>query len=402
MTRSLADRPAVEGGRPVRAAFLPVAAPRVTERQIAEVVDTLRSGWLATGPKTAAFERDFAAYVGTAEAVGLTSGTAALQLALELADVGAGDEVITSPLTYVASAHEIVRRGAVPVFADVDERTCNIDPQELPRRITPRTKALLLVHFGGRPCPMERCAATAALHGLVLLSDSAHSIETRCGGRRLAEWFAASAFSFHPVKNLTTGEGGMLATDRLAWAETARRLRLHGVTRDAWSRETGGQPGYDVRWLGHKCNMSDLQASLGLHQLADLEANLVVRETLCAEYDRLLAGQPGLTLPPPADPGDRHARHLYAVQLDLDRLRVGREAIAAALRAENVGTAHHYPALHRTSYYRERFGFEGDPLPRARRVAERSLTLPLHLCMDESDVRSVAEALVKLLDFYAR
>ena len=240
-------RPAVAGGAPVRETFLPFAAPTIDEDEIAAVVATLRSGWLATGPRTAEFERAFADYVGTRHAVGLTSGTAALGLALEVAGVGPGDEVVTTPLTYVATVHEIAHRRALPVLADIDPRTFNLDPRQVEERLTPRPKAILLVHFAGRPCAMEAFVDLARRHGLALVSDAAHAIETRYAGRGLATWGPLTAYSFHPIKNLTTGEGGMIATDDPPAVETLRSLRLHGVTADAWSRgQKRDVPAWDV------------------------------------------------------------------------------------------------------------------------------------------------------------
>jgi len=395
------DRPAVVGGTPVRETFLPFAVPQIGDEEIAAVVDTLRSGWLATGPRTAEFERAFAEYVEMPHAVGLTSGTAAIGLALEMAGVGPGDEVVTTPLTYVATVHEIVHRGATPVLADIDARTFNLAPEAVAQRLTARTRALLLVHFAGRPCAMDAFAEIARRGGLTLVSDSAHAIETRYAGRGLATWFPLSAYSFHPVKNLMTGEGGMVATGDGAWAEALRALRLHGVTSDAWSRRDGTVgPAWDVRRLGYKCNMSDLQASLGLVQLRHLDERLERREALWAIYDDGLAGVRGVTVPPEEPAGNRHARHMYNVLIDPQRTGIGRAAFCDALRRENVGTGHHYPAVHRTTLYRERLALTDAELPRASSVSDRIVTLPLHPGMSDADARTVVEAVRRIVEYY--
>ena len=402
MKTATRDRPAVAGGTAVRETFLPFAAPTIGDEEIAAVVATLRSGWLATGPRTAEFERAFAAYVGTAHAVALTSGTAALGLALELAGIGPGDEVVTTPLTYVATVHEIAHRGATPVLADVDPRTFNLAPEAVEARIGARTKAILLVHFAGRPCAMDAFVEIARRRGVALLGDAAHAIETRYADRGLATWCPLTAYSFHPVKNLTTGEGGMVATDDRAAAEALRSLRLHGVTSDAWSRsDPASGPAWDVRRLGYKCNMSDLQASLGLVQLAHLEERWSRRAELWATYEAGLAGIPGIATPPAEPRGCRHARHMYNVLIDQGRIGIGREAFTAALGRENVGTGHHYPAVHRTTLYRERLGLTDADLPCASSVSDRIVTLPLHPGMTDADARSVIEAVRRIVEYYA-
>lgn len=381
-----------------RSSWLPVSAPLIEAAEIAEVVATLRSGWLTGGAKTSAFEEQFAAYVGTRHAIGLNSGTAAVELALEIAGIGCGDEVITTPLTFVATAHAILKRRAVPVFADIDATSFNLDPQAVASRIGPRTRAVLAMHFAGRPCAMPQLERLAARHGLLLISDAAHAIEAHAVGRPLATWSCVSAFSFHPTKNLTTGEGGMIATDDGAWAERARQLRLHGLSRAAWDRSRGGAAApLDVELLGHKFLMSDLQASLGLHQLAALERRHAHRARLVGIYDEGLAGLEGLQLPAAPSPRDRHAHHLYTVLVDRRVTGLDRQAFCAALQDAKIGTAHHYPALHQTSYYRDRFGWRAEDCPRAAAIAERIVTLPLFAGMSADDAHSVVAAVRRIL-----
>ncbi len=393
--------PAIAGGRPVRDRFLPFVVTRVSEEAIREVVDTLRSGWLASGPKTRDFEDRFAEYVGQRHAVGVSSGTAALALSLEVAEVGPGCEVITSPLTYVATAHEILHRRATPVFADIDRHTFNLDPQQVEQRITKKTRAILLVHFAGRPCDMDRFHALAERHHLVLVSDSAHAIESRYDNDRLARRSALNAFSFHPIKNLTTGEGGMVTTDNPEWASRMRLLRLHGVCRDAWERHGDRDMSpVDVTALGYKCDMSDVQASLGLHHLKQLEQNLETRERLSSIYDQAFGEIGEIDVQAPVRPSDRHARHLYPVVVDTDRLRMSGARFRTALRAENVGSGHHYPAVHRTTFYRGLLGLPETELPNSTEVSERIVSLPLHPSMDEADVRSVIEAVERIVEYH--
>ncbi|MDX1387924.1 MAG: DegT/DnrJ/EryC1/StrS family aminotransferase [Acidobacteriota bacterium] len=389
---------ALHGGAPVRRSFLPFAVSRFSEIEIAEVADTLRSGWVTTGPKTERFENEFARYVGNRHAVGVSSGSAALNLALEAAGIGPGDEVVTTPLTFVATAHAILHRGAVPVFVDVDRRTLNLDPEIVERRLTDRTRAILPVHFAGRPCDMETLSAIADAHRLVLVSDSAHAIEAVHRGRKLARWSRINAFSFHPIKNLTTAEGGMLTTDDDDLAAELRLLRLHGLSKDAWSRHRGEAfTPADARLLGHKCNMTDLQASLGIHQLARLDDNLARRTRLFEIYDRGFQDLPGIEVPSPLARGGRHAMHLYVVLLDADRLGLDRVGFCKALKAENIGTGHHYPSLHRMTLYRERLDYEDSDLPNSAWVADRIVSLPLYPSMSDEDADSVIEAVRKIV-----
>lgn len=389
----MTNKPAIEGGRPVRDTFLPFARPTITEREIGEVVRTLESGWLATGPRTRQFEEAFAQYIGNRFAVGVTSGTAALALALEVAGIGAGDEVVTTPLTFAATAHQVLLRGAVPVFADIERRTFNIDPDRIEEAMTERTRAILVVHFAGRPCAMDVIQRIADKRGIAVISDSAHAIEALFRGRKLAETAGISAFSFHPNKNMTTGEGGMVATDREDWAKELRLLSFHGIDRAA---RLGG----DVIRLGNKYNMSDLQAAIGLHQLAALEQNHAARTRLFGLYQSAFVGARGIIPPPPPAASDRHALHMYNILVDIDHLGVTRDGFCEALKAENVGAGVHYSSLHQMTYYRERFGFKRDDFPNSAHVSDRILTLPLYPSMTDADAGTVVEAVLKLAAFY--
>ncbi len=378
--------------------FLVFGSPAIGEAEIAEVVATIRSGWLGTGPRVQRFEADFRAYVGCAHAVALNSCTAGLHLALEVLGIGPGDEVITTPLTFSATANVIVHVGARPVFADVDPQTMNLDPEAVARAVTPRTKAILPVHLAGRPCEMHALLEVAQRHGLAVVEDAAHATEARYRGRPIGSIGDLTAFSFYVTKNLVTGEGGMLTTNNAAWAEEIRVKALHGISRDAWERYSaeGFQP-YDTLFPGYKYNMTDIQAALGIHQLARLEANLAVRERHWRRYDEAFAGHPLLTTPAPADPRDRHARHLYTVLLDVDRAEMSRNQFIIRLKAENIGTGIHFTALHLHSFYAKTFGFTRGQFPVAEFIGDRTVSLPLSAKLTEEDVEDVIAAVFLVL-----
>ena len=374
-------------------------SPAIGEEEIAEVVATLRSGWLGTGPRVQRFEAAFRAYVDCAHAVALNSCTAGLHLALQILGIGPGDEVITTPLTFSATANVIVHVRATLVFADVDPRTMNLDPDAVARAVTPRTKAILPVHLAGRPCDMDALMQIAQRHGLAVIEDAAHATDARHRGRPIGSIGDLTAFSFYVTKNLVTGEGGMLTTNNAAWAEEIRVKALHGISRDAWKRYSaeGFQP-YDTLFPGYKYNMTDLQAALGIHQLARLEANLAVRERHWRRYDEALRGHPLLTLPAPADPRDRHARHLYTVLLNTDRARMSRNEFIVRLKAENIGTGIHFTALHLHSYYAKTFGFTRGQFPVAEFIGDRTVSLPLSAKLTDEDVEDVIAAVFRVLE----
>lgn len=381
-----------------RDTFLVFGSPAIGEEEIAEVVATLRSGWLGTGPRTARFEADFRQYVGCAHAVALSSCTAGLHLALEALGIGPGDEVITTPLTFSATANVVVHAGARPVFADVDPATMNLDPEAVARAVTARTRAILPVHLAGRPCDMDALRAIAARHGLRVVEDAAHATEARYRGRPIGSLSDLTAFSFYVTKNLVTGEGGMLTTENPAWAEEIRLKSLHGLSRDAWTRYSaeGFQP-YDTLYPGYKYNMTDVQAALGIHQLARLEANLRIRERHWRRYDEAFADHPALTVPAPTDPRDRHARHLYTLLLDPGRAGMDRNTLVARLKAENIGTGIHFTALHLHSYYATTFGYRRGQFPAAERIGDRTLSLPLSAGLTDEDVEDVIAAVRRVL-----
>ena len=380
------------------AASVPFARPLIGDAEIHEVLDVLQSGWLTTGPRVRQFERRFAEYTGAPHAVAVNSCTAALHLALVAAGVGPGDEVITTPLTFCATANTIVHVGATPVFADIDPLTWNLSPEAVASAITSRTRAILPVHYAGRPVDVAAFRALADRHGLTLIEDAAHCAEGIVDGAHVGTTADFSCFSFYATKNLTTGEGGMLTT--AADASVVDRIRitaLHGMSRDAWARYEGrGLADYDVVLPGFKYNMMDLQAAIGLHQLDRLEDNLRRRQAIWAQYDEGLAALP--VVRPAADrPGVRHARHLYTILVDRDRCGVDRAELAAELADRGVATSLHFKALHLHSFFASRFGHRRGQFPHAEYVSDTTLSLPLSAATTDDEVGTVVDAVQSIL-----
>ena len=352
------------------------APPSIGPREIAEVVATLESGWLSTGPRVHAFEQAFADYVGVPHAIALNSCTAALHLALLAAGIGPGDEVVTTPLTFCATANVIVHTGAEPRFADVDAATWNLTPASAASALTPATRAVVPVHYAGRAADVSGFRALATRAGIALIEDAAHAVESVSAGAKIGTTGDATCFSFYATKNLTTGEGGMLTTASDEWAAFARVASLHGLSRDAWARYSAGASAqYDVTMPGYKYNMMDLQAALGLHQLAGLDARLRHRNAIWRMYDEGLADLP-ITRPAGVPDGDVHGRHLYTILVNPES-GWSRDALAAALAADGVSTSVHFRALHLHSYYAQRFNLTRGMFPVAELVSDRTLSLPL-------------------------
>lgn len=396
---------AIEGGRPVRETFLPFGVPAIGEEEIDEVVATLRSGWIGQGERVVRFEREFATAVGAEHAVAVSSCTAALHLALVVAGVGPGDEVLVPALTFAASATAVLHAGARPVFCDVDPETLLLHLDDAAARVTARTRAVMPVHFGGLPCDLPAVQAFAAEHELTVVEDAAHAVGTKLDDRPIGSFGTYCCFSFYANKNLTTAEGGMIALDDDAAANSLRMLRLHGLSTDAWRRyaDRSFVPSA-VHALGFKYNLTDLQAAIGIHQLAKVERFQARRETLAARYDEELAGLPGVALQPRVLPGraTRHGLHLYLLLLDPAAFEVGRDEIVAALRAENIGAAIHYRALHLEPYFSELFGHAPEEFPHSLEAGSRVITLPLTPGMSDDDADDVVRATTKVLSRYNR
>jgi dTDP-4-amino-4,6-dideoxygalactose transaminase len=387
---------------PVRDNYLVFGSPQLLEEDIDEVVATLRSGWIGTGPRAARFERDFADYTGVPHAVSMNSCTAALHLALVTMGLEPGDEVIVPSMTFAATANVVIHAGGRPVFADVDRRTMCLDPDDAAGRITSRTRAILPVHFAGRPCDMDRLVPLAEAHGLALIEDCAHAIETTYRGRHAGTFGEVGCFSFYATKNVVTGEGGMFITSDERRAALAKSLALHGLDGDAWKRfSDDGFKHYEVTAPGFKYNMTDIQAALGIHQLARVESNLQRRNEIWARYDTAFADLPVL-VPAPEEAGTRHARHLYTLLVDLDQVRLDRDAIQAALHDQRIGTGIHYRALHLHAYYRTALGHQRGDLPSSEWISDRTISLPLSPKLTDRDVDDVIGAVRETMDRASR
>jgi len=371
---------------------VPFSPPDIGGAEIAEVIATLEGGWLSTGPRVRRFEEAFAAYVGAPHAIALNSCTAGLHLSLLAAGVGPGDEVITTPLTFCATANVIIHAGATPVFADIDPTTGNLDPAAVDAAITPRTRAVIPVHYAGRPVEVGAFQALARRRNLALVEDAAHCVEGVADGRKIGTTADFTCFSFYATKNLTTGEGGMVTTASAEAAELMRVASLHGMSRDAWSRyQQVGPTRYDVVLPGFKYNMTDLQAALGLHQLAALGERHARRVQISQRYDEALAGLPiGTFVAVP--PASVHARHLYTILVDPQSSGLSRDDLAELLAASGIASSVHFPAVHLHRYYAERFGFVRGQFPHAERIADTVLSLPLSPALTDRQVEAVIRA----------
>jgi dTDP-4-amino-4,6-dideoxygalactose transaminase len=375
-----------------RDSFLPFSLPLIAEDEIALVVETLRSGWITTGPKVKRFEAEFAEAVDGRHTIAVNSATAALHLALEALGITAGDEVLVPTMTFAATAEVVVYLRAVPVLVDCEPDTLNIDPAAAEAAVTPRTRAIIPVHFAGHPCDMDPLTDLSRRHGLKVIEDAAHTLPARYKGRRVGTMSDVACFSFYATKTITTGEGGMIATDNAELSDRMRMMSLHGISRDAWKRYTSeGSWFYDVVDTGYKYNMTDVAAALGIGQLAKQHAFWEARRRIAARYNEAFADLPEIRTPV-ARPEVEHSWHLYVIQLDLDRLRIGRDAVIDALKTANIGTSVHFIPLHLHSYYRHRFGHCRSDFPRASAAFDRILTLPLYPRMTEADVEDVISA----------
>lgn len=372
--------------------FLVFGSPLIGQPEMDEVQDCLHSGWLGTGPKVARFEREFAAYTGAEHAAALNSCTAGLHLALVALNLQPGDEVITTALTFCATINAIIHAGAVPVLADIDPSTLNIDPESVRRAITPRTKAILPVHFAGRCCNMDALMAIAEEHGLKVVEDCAHAIETTWHARHAGTFGDFGCFSFYVTKNVVTGEGGMVLAKRREDLERIKILGLHGMSADAWKRFSDeGYTHYMVVEAGFKYNMMDIQAAIGIHQLARVEKNYKVRKGHWARYNELLKDLP-LTLPAPDEPHARHALHLYTVLVE-EAGGVTRDQLLTRMTHEGIGVGVHYLSLPEHPYYQERFGWRPENWPTAMDIGRRTMSLPLSAKLTADDIEDVSRAL---------
>jgi dTDP-4-amino-4,6-dideoxygalactose transaminase len=378
--------------------FIVFGQPDIQEEDIREVVATLESLWIGTGPKAQQFEALFSDYVGAAYAIATNSGTAALHLGLIALDVGTDDDVVLPAMTFPATANVVVHAGATPVFADVDRATRNLSAETLSAVITQKTRTVMPVHLGGYPADLDALGTVCSSRGASILTDAAHAIETRYKGRRLGTLADAAAYSFYATKNITTAEGGMLTTCNESLARRVRVLSLHGLSADAWSRYSGAAAQhYEVMEPGFKYNLTDLQAALGLRQLARIEASWQRRRAIWKRYDEGFADLP-LELPPkPAEEFGRSSLHLYSPLLDTDRVPFDRDTLREKLRHSGVGTGVHFTALHLHAYYRERFGYRGGEFPNAEQIGARTFSLPLSARLRDDQVDRVIDTVRSVL-----
>jgi perosamine synthetase len=391
---------AIDGGTPVRKTLLPYGRQSISEEDIQAVADVLRSDWLTTGPKIGEFEEALAARVGAKHAVAFSSGTAALHGAAFAAGLKPGDEAVTTPLTFAATANCVLYQGARPVFADVSTDTLNLDPDRVAERITPNTRAVLAVDYAGHPADLDPILALADRHGLTVIEDACHALGAEYHGRRTGSLAHMSVFSFHPVKHVATGEGGMVTTDRADLAESLRRFRNHGISSDARQRNASGQWHYEMVVLGFNYRLTDIACALGLSQLKKLETNLACRREIAARYATAFRDVAGLIVPC-VRPGVNPAWHLYPVRLNPALLNTNRAHVFRALRAENIGVNVHYIPVHQHPYYRERFGYQGGEYPVAEAAYEQLISLPMFHGMDDQDVEDVIVAVRKVLAAHA-
>ncbi|NII71628.1 dTDP-4-amino-4,6-dideoxygalactose transaminase [Dyella sp. SG562] len=378
--------------------FLIFGAPQIGEEEIAEVEACLRSGWLGTGPRVARFEQDFAQWRGVrpSQVAAVNSCTAAIHVSMVAAGLEPGSEVITTPLTFCATVNAILHAGLTPVLADVDPVTQNLDPDAIEAAITPRTRAILPVHFAGRPCAMDRIMAIARKHGLMVIEDCAHAIETEFHGQPAGTFGDFGCFSFYVTKNVVTGEGGMILGRSEEQIARARMLALHGMSKDAWHRfGDKGYKHYQVVECGFKYNMMDLQAAIGIHQLARVERSWERRQQLWRRYDEAFADLP-IGLPAAPEANTRHGYHLYTVMLDEQRCGISRDDFLEAMNARRIGTGVHYLSVPEHPYYQDRFGWRPEQWPHAMRIGRQTASLPLSPAMSDADAERVIEAVTEI------
>lgn len=381
----------------MRGEFLPFHVPDIGEDEIRSVVETLRSGWLTLGPRTLEFEQQFAQYIGSRDAVAVSSCTAALHLALEAIGLHPGDEVLVPTTTFTATAEVVTYFGARPVLVDIERRTMTIDPHDAARRLTPCTRAIIPVHLAGYPCAMEEITSLARQFGLRVIEDAAHALPASYRGRRIGTLSEMTAFSFYITKPLTTGEGGMVTTQDKELANRIRLMRLHGISQDAWKRyATDGSWSYQVLAAGYKYNMTDLQAALGLVQLAKCDKHHEARRRIAEHYTAAFSCVEGLEVPAVSAEVES-SWHLYILRLRLERLKVDRNCVVELLKQRGIGTSVHFIPLHLQPYYQQAFGYREGDLPNAEREYRRCVSLPIYPSMSDDEIQHVIDAVVSIV-----
>ena len=382
---------------PVRNDFLVFGSPKIEQEEIDEVVECLKSGWIGTGPRVNEFENAFCGYIGSKYAIALNSCTAALHLSMLISDVSIGDEVITTPMTFAATANAILHAGAKPIFVDVEKDSMNIDPSLIEKAISPKTKAILPVHFAGRPCNMDHIMEIAQKNNLLVIEDAAHAVEAKYKGKKIGNIGDMTCFSFYVTKNLVTGEGGMITTNNEEWSKKIKIRALHGMTSDARMRYANeNYKHYQVIAPGFKYNMMDIQASLGIHQLKRLDKNFDRRKEIWNIYNKVFENLPVTT--PSEEKDTVHGRHLYTLLLDLDNLKISRDEFLGEIVRENIGVGVHFISLHLQPYFKETFGLKKDDFPNSAFISERTVSIPFSAKLTEKDVQDVINAITKVLN----
>lgn len=384
--------------------FIIFGSPLIEQAEIDEVVACMQSGWLGTGPRVAQFEHDFAGYQGLAatRVAAVNSCTAALHVSMVAAGLEPGSEVITTPMTFCASINAIIHAGLTPVLADIDPATLNIDPRAIEAAITPRTSAILPVHFAGRPCDMGAIMAIASKHGLAVIEDCAHAIETTWRGRKAGTFGDFGCFSFYATKNVATGEGGMVVGRDEQRIARAKVLALHGMSKDAWHRfGDQGYKHYQVVEAGFKYNMMDLQAAIGIHQLANVERNWQRREEIWGQYMQAFSYLP-IDLPTTPSPDTRHAYHLFTIMVDEMRSGMTRDAFLNAMNVHRIGTGVHYMSVPEHPFYQERFGWRPEQWPHAMQIGRNTVSLPLSPKLGNTDVERIISTVDSLLGLHRK
>jgi len=381
---------------------LPFHVPEIAEDEIQSVVETLRSGWLTTGLKVRQFEDDFALYVGCKCAVAVNSGTAALHLAMDAVGITERDEVLVPTMTFAATAEVVHYMKAMPVLVDCGSDTLNLDTEQIEKAITPKTRAIIPVHFGGRPCEMDRILEIARRYNLKIIEDAAHALPARYGHKMVGTIGDITCFSFYATKTITTGEGGMATTDNPEWAERMRIMSLHGISKDAWKRYgADGSWYYEILDAGYKYNLTDLAAAIGVQQLKKCDRFWETRQQYAKLYNEGFRDVEEITVPPIAN-GHQHAWHLYVIQLNLEQLRISRNEFIHLLKDRGIGTSVHFIPLHLHPYYQDTFGYRPEHFPNASAVFERIVSLPIYPKMTESDVQRVIHGVRTLIREHRR
>jgi len=369
----------------------------IEQPEIDEVVASLKSGWIGTGPKVHKFEEMFKEYKGRRFAIALNSCTSALHLSMLVIGIKPGDEVIVPAMTFAATANAVIHTGGIPIFADCEKDTMNIDPEDIERKITSKTKAIIPVHFAGRACNMDAIMNIAKRHNLRVIEDCAHAIESECKGKKTGTFGELGCFSFYVTKNIVTGEGGMVITDNEDYANQIKILALHGMSKDAWRRFSDeGYKHYQVVYSGFKYNMMDIQAAIGIHQLPRIEKYWKRRQKIWNRYNEAFKDLPVFT-PAPVEPNTRHAYHLYTLLLDIDNLKITRDKFLDEMTKQNIGVGVHYIALHLHPYYQKIFGYKKGDFPNAEWISDRTVSLPISAKLTDEDVEDVIEAVNETL-----